>query len=470
MHLHQNLYITSTNQKARELKTSPNVKPFDKVITLDALILECFEKEHLEYIIDETLGISIIYKIIQDQNISYFSYLQNDAASLATIFDFILKCNRNDVAFNQLIENEKHDALALIDKHYQAFKQLNTLVDLADIEKSVAKNFTSSLLNAYQEIYLDTFVVGDICFIKSKQQEKILQSLSQAKPMQPHSAPSISSKLITLNHEVFDSMDEVRSAIKLARKLLEEGAKAEDILMVASDITEYAPLYKLFLPEYGMKGFTSVGTPLSHFSHTKNETPQKALHGYNQHIASLNTLYRRLGLTLHEGIKEQIKANTVIADERIGIEMTEPNQLVGLNKPYKHIIFMGTDINHFPPASIDNFLYRYEDNLTYFYANNYFTSSKTQLDELKRLSQNLYIITASYSGKRELSRSILIGNYFDETVDISSINTSNYDLSVKNPNGKVEQTFRSMDEILAEMEALDEETSEILNGIKEMFS
>lgn len=56
------------------------------------------------------------------------------------------------------------------------------------------------------------------------------------------------------------------------------------------------------------------------------------------------------------------------------------------------------------------------------------------------------------------------------TVDVSSINTSNYDLSVKNPNGKVEQTFRSMDEILAEMEALDEETSEILNGIKEKFS
>ncbi|MCA0427483.1 MAG: type I restriction-modification system subunit M [Bacteroidetes bacterium] len=56
------------------------------------------------------------------------------------------------------------------------------------------------------------------------------------------------------------------------------------------------------------------------------------------------------------------------------------------------------------------------------------------------------------------------------TVDISSINISNYDLSVKNPNGKVEQVFRSMDEILAEMEALDEETSEILNEIKEMFS
>jgi len=56
------------------------------------------------------------------------------------------------------------------------------------------------------------------------------------------------------------------------------------------------------------------------------------------------------------------------------------------------------------------------------------------------------------------------------TVDISEINTSNYDLSVKNPNGKEEVVFRSMDEILAEMEALDEETSEILIGIKEMYS
>ena len=56
------------------------------------------------------------------------------------------------------------------------------------------------------------------------------------------------------------------------------------------------------------------------------------------------------------------------------------------------------------------------------------------------------------------------------TVNVSDVSTNNYDLSVKNPNGKVEQVFRSMDDILAEMEALDEETSEILNGIKEMFA
>lgn len=55
------------------------------------------------------------------------------------------------------------------------------------------------------------------------------------------------------------------------------------------------------------------------------------------------------------------------------------------------------------------------------------------------------------------------------TVDISSINTNSYDLSVKNPNGKAEQTFRSIDEILAEMEALDEETKKFLSEIKKMF-
>ncbi len=116
-----------------------------------------------------------------------------------------------------------------------------------------------------------------------------------------------------------------------------------------------------------------------------------------------------------------MKASIKILDEKIGIELTEPNQLVGLRKTYKHIIFIGTDINHFPPAAKDNFLYTYEDDVNYFYANNYFTSSQTQLEELKRLSENLYIITATYSGKRELSPSILLDGKFDETIDLSSV-------------------------------------------------
>jgi ATP-dependent helicase/DNAse subunit B len=48
----------------------------------------------------------------------------------------------------------------------------------------------------------------------------------------------------------------VKTAIKIARKLLEEGASSDDILIVASDTQEYAPLYKLFLDEYEIKGYS----------------------------------------------------------------------------------------------------------------------------------------------------------------------------------------------------------------------
>lgn len=59
-------------------------------------------------------------------------------------------------------------------------------------------------------------------------------------------------------------------------------------------------------------------------------------------------------------------------------------------------------------------------------------------------------------------------------IDINSVETRHalsqqYDLTVKNPNQKEEQVFRSIDDILTEMETLDEETSIILTTIKEML-
>jgi len=109
-------------------------------------------------------------------------------------------------------------------------------------------------------------------------------------------------------------------------------------------------------------------------------------------------LYTKLKLPLSDTKKENIKASITILDDKIGIEITEPNQLLGLSKRYKHIIFIGTDINHFPAKANHNFLYSYEDDVRYFSVNDYFKSAKTQLEELKRISENLYIITASYSG------------------------------------------------------------------------
>jgi hypothetical protein len=419
--LSQNLYITYSNQKARDLKRQNILNPLDKVITLQSLILELFESKNFEIIIDETIASSIIYKIIKSNNIEYFSYLNEEAVSLNTIYNFIIKCKRNSVAFDTLLSDEKLNSVSEIDKAYQEYKQVNSLVDTADIEQKVLENWDSYFKHSNTEIYVDSFVVEDISYIKSRKQEQILEKLLKYKTIEKTTETLNNSKIIKPSNEVFDNIDEVKTAIRITRKLLEDGVDSNDILIAASDIQEYAPLYKLFLDEYEIQGYSSLGTPLSSFHDVTNPQVQIALNGYKTQIQSLESLYAKLNLTLSETIKKNIKSSISILDDKIGVEMTEPNQIVGLSRRYKHIIFIGTDINHFPAKASNNFLYSYDDDLKYFNANNYFKDSQTQLNELKRLSDNLYIITASYSGKRELTPSILIDSEFDETIDISDV-------------------------------------------------
>ncbi len=83
-------------------------------------------------------------------------------------------------------------------------------------------------------------------------------------------------------------------------------------------------------------------------------------------------------------VKEKLIKETYILEDKIGIELTEANQLLGLNKHYEHIIFIGTDINHFPPKRNDNFLYTSEIAQKYFCENTYYESSLLQYNELKR--------------------------------------------------------------------------------------
>jgi type I restriction enzyme M protein len=55
------------------------------------------------------------------------------------------------------------------------------------------------------------------------------------------------------------------------------------------------------------------------------------------------------------------------------------------------------------------------------------------------------------------------------TVNVASIDSATYDLSVKNPNKKEVVRLRSPHEILEEMQTLDEESAEILNSILELI-
>ena len=55
------------------------------------------------------------------------------------------------------------------------------------------------------------------------------------------------------------------------------------------------------------------------------------------------------------------------------------------------------------------------------------------------------------------------------TIDIDDVDTSNYDLSAKNPNAEEEAPLRSPTEILDEIEKLDEESREILKKIRALL-
>jgi type I restriction enzyme M protein len=54
------------------------------------------------------------------------------------------------------------------------------------------------------------------------------------------------------------------------------------------------------------------------------------------------------------------------------------------------------------------------------------------------------------------------------SLDVKDISTT-FDLSVKNPNGGEEMTHRSLEEILSEIAALDAESAEVLQSIRELM-
>lgn len=426
----QNLIITYSNQRARELKSNSEiVKPIDKVITLDDFILEEFEKKSFKIVIDEIIGSSILYKIIQSNPITYFDYLKPDDDSLNTIYDFIVKCNRNEVSFDTLLQGKKLKAVEVISSEYQQFKEKNNLVDIADIEKWIYNNFNSKVFNKFEEVLVDDFCKVDpsfdnytgIRFEKSKLQEKILNEKIAVQKFRINEYKKSNPKIIKPKHEVFDTIDEVKTAIKIARKLMESGVKDDEILIVTTAIEDYAPLYKIFLDEYGMKGYSSLGTRLNCYYNSQNIDVKNALLKYESQIKELESIYERLDLELTDSLEEKVKYQITIKDEKVGIEITDANQLLGSSKRYKHIIFIGADINHFPPKAKDSFLCSYDDEIKYFYKDDFFLSSQIQYEEIKTLCNNLYIISASYSGKRELSPSIIIDKKFDEIIDISEI-------------------------------------------------
>ncbi|MFA7086108.1 MAG: PD-(D/E)XK nuclease family protein [Aliarcobacter sp.] len=426
MNLKQNLIITYSNQKVRELKKSLK-NPLDKVVTLSSFADEFFEKHSFKTLIKPIIATSFIYKTIKEDDIKYLDFLSLNSNTLDLIYDFILKINASKVELSKILKDEKLNAIEILNIKYKEFKYKNNLVDMNDIFQLIIDNFDKNDFTKYEKIYIDSFEIENIKLYKSNLELELINLFREISiPLEQTINTNISAKLYKLNKQPFDINDEVESALKLARKLLEddENLKSNDICIVTTDINEYAPIFRLYLPKYELKGFDSKGISLKLFSGKKSSNLQvkMAFDSIEKELKFYDESCKKFGLNIDlQKIKEKLANETYILEDKIGIELTEANQLIGLNKKFEHIIFIGTDINHFPPKRSDNFLFTSQIAQDYFCENSYYESSLFQYKELKKLTKNLYILYPKYKDKRELTASIIIDKNIENLVDISNI-------------------------------------------------
>ena len=426
MNLKQNLIITYSNQKVRELKKSLK-NPLDKVVTLSSFADEFFEKHSFKTLIKPIIATSFIYKTIKEEDIKYLDFLSLNSNTLDLIYDFILKINASKVDLSKILKDEKLKAIEILNIKYKEFKYKNNLVDMNDIFQLIIDNFDKNDFTKYEKIYIDSFEIENIKLYKSNLELELINLFREISiPLEQTLNTNISAKLYKLNKQPFDINEEVESALKLARKLLEddENLKSSDICIVTTDINEYAPIFRLYLPKYELKGFDSKGISLKLFSGKKSSNLQvkMAFDLIEKELKFYDESCKKFGLNIDlQKIKEKLANETYILEDKIGIELTEANQLIGLNKQFEHIIFIGTDINHFPPKRSDNFLFTSQIAQDYFCENSYYESSLFQYKELKKLTKNLYILYPKYKDKRELTASIIIDKNIENLVDISNI-------------------------------------------------
>ena len=426
MNLNQDLIITYSNQKARELKKSLK-NPLDKVVTLQSFVNEFFEKHSFKTLIEPIIATSFIYKTIKDENIEYLDFISLNSDTLDLIYDFILKTNASKVDLSEIIKDDKLKAIKLLSSKYSEFKNKNNLLDMNDVFQLAIDNFEKNDFSKYSKIYLDNFIIENVKFYKSNLELELLELFSKISiPLEQTINSNSTAKLHKLNKQPFDINDEVESALKLSRNLLEddEGLASNDICIVTTDIGEYAPIFRLYLPKYELKGFDSKGISLKLFN-SKKTSKQQVKIGFDtieKELKFYTECCKKYEINLDlVKLKEKLISDTYILEDKIGIELTEANQLIGLNKQFEHIIFIGTDINHFPPKRSDNFLFTSNIAQKYFCENSYYENSLLQYNLLKKLAKNLYILHPKYKEKRELSSSIIIDKNIENLIDISNI-------------------------------------------------
>ena len=449
------LIIAPTIHRAKQIEQEQN-NPLAQSLTLDNFIKAVYERYGTKRSIDQNEAKYILAAQLNKVERHYFDYLVPKSEALDEIVSFFIAIKRNRQtikAFNY--DREKEEELEALLSHYDAFLEQYYLADQGDVESKVLSVLQSDAdaTNTFGELVVDNFEANGIHYESSKLQLEILDTLFQRGVVssQPQSSNHHTAKFYQPAIAPFNQIDEVAASLKIARKLLDEGEKVEEIIIVTTAIDEYAPLFEAQLDSYGLKGYSSKGIPLRNFlplikgglEELNDEMLIQAANAYARLKISVKKLHERMtqmGVELNysELLEKSIDEARVKQRSFEGVLLTEPNQLLSKAK-IKHLIFMGTDMGHFPPQSRESFLVTQKQKQNLLHGNSIYLSSQNHYLHMKSMADNIYIVTATYKGKTKLGRSMMITEKCE-----------NFDISA----------YRSQQELLREHQWVENKTIE----------
>jgi len=424
MNMTPQLIIAPTIHRAKQIEQEQN-NPLAQSLTLDNFINAVYERYGAKRTIDQNEAKYILAAQLDKVKRYYFDYLTQKSDALDEIISFFISIKRN----NQMIKDfgyvpEKENELLSLFVLYNAFLEQYHLADQGDIESevlSILKN-NADAPKAFGELVIDNFETNEIHYESSKLQLEILDTLFQKGVVSsaPQSSSQHTAKFYQPKIAPFNQIDEVATALKIARRLLDAGEKAEEIIIVTTAIDEYAPLFEAQLESYGLRGYSSKGTSLRNYlplikgrsKDLKDESLIQAVNTYARLKISVKKLHERMtqmGIetNYNELLEKSIDETHLKERSHEGILLTEPNQLLS-KATIKHLIFMGTDMGHFPPQSKESFLVTQKQKQTLLHGNSIYLSSQNHYRHMKSIADNIYIVTATYKGKTKLGRSMMI--------------------------------------------------------------
>ncbi|BDY13879.1 PD-(D/E)XK nuclease family protein [Hydrogenimonas cancrithermarum] len=408
-------FITFSRHRAKAAEKSGPLLS----VTLGRFIRDFFEKRSLQRAIVPEEAAYILFHLLRQNGSKHFAYIQNpDSDTLRQMAAFFIRCKRNDAGVGAFFyTEEKKKELERLFESYNRFLDEHGLADMGDIEgfflEHIEEVDTARLM-------LDDFTLHGIRLFESRRQEMAYEQL--AKSSQTFSSPPTLKNARLYGIEAFDRFDEMRMALKTARELIERnGVAPEDIKIVASSVETYFPLFETLLPELGLVGYSRRGTPLKALLPIagKGEHPllRQAKRTQKQLMEQARIIAKRLektGIaTEKKAIFEKLAAAAYVKDAgRNGIELLETNQIFDLHD-LGHLIFVGADMEQFPPKKEEGVFYTNEEERRYLFTNSLYATSRAHYALMKEIAENLYVVHAGRRGKMKLSRSMIVDDLLE---------------------------------------------------------